>query len=78
MSEVEQKKYFNISVLKRVFRFVKPYRWRFIISVILAIVLSVFTPVRPYLIQLTVDKATGKSIHTPWFIHLLFPHTIVF
>ena len=61
MSEIEQKKYFDVSVLKRVFKFVKPYRWRFIISVVFAIVLSFFTPVRPYLIQLTVDKATGKK-----------------
>ena len=75
MSAAEQKKYFDITVLKRVFKFVQPYRWRFITSIILAIVLSFFTPVRPYLIQLTVDKATGKAIHTPWFIQLLFPHT---
>ncbi|MBV9962356.1 MAG: ABC transporter ATP-binding protein [Parafilimonas sp.] len=75
MSETSEKKYFNISVLKRVFTFVKPYRWRFIISLILAVLLSLFTPVRPYLIQLTVDKATGKNVHVPWYIHLLFPHT---
>lgn len=75
MSDIEQKKYFDISVLKRVFSFVKPYRWRFIISVILAIVLAGFTPIRPYLIQLTVDKATGKNVNNPWFINLLFPTT---
>ena len=74
-SEAEQKKYFDFSVLKRVFSFVKPYRWRFIISIILAIILSFFTPVRPHFIQLTVDKATGKAIHTPWIIQILFPHT---
>lgn len=74
MSDAEQKKYFDISVLKRVFLFVKPYRWRFIISVILAVVLSAFTPVRPFLIQVTVDKATGKTVHTPWIIQTLFPH----
>ena len=75
MNEAEQKKYFDISVLKRVFQFVKPYKWRFVVSIILAIILSFFTPVRPFLIQLTVDKATGKSIHTPWIIQFLFPHT---
>lgn len=74
MSDAEQKNYFDISVLKRVFLFVKPYRWRFIISVILAVVLSAFTPVRPFLIQVTVDKATGKTVHTPWIIQMLFPH----
>jgi ATP-binding cassette subfamily B multidrug efflux pump len=73
MSGSSEKKYFDISVLKRVFTFVKPYRWRFITSIILAIVLSFFTPVRPFLIQLTVDKATGKAIHTPGFIQVLFP-----
>ncbi|HYK45035.1 MAG TPA: ABC transporter ATP-binding protein, partial [Parafilimonas sp.] len=75
MSGTGEKKYFNVSVLKRVFEFVRPYRWRFIVSVILAIVLSFFTPVRPHFIQLTVDKATGKAVHTPWIIQILFPHT---
>jgi ATP-binding cassette subfamily B protein len=75
MSDSSEKKYFDFSVLRRVFSFVKPYRWRFIVSIILAIVLSIFTPVRPFFIQLTVDKATGKNVHTPWIIQLLFPHT---
>jgi ATP-binding cassette subfamily B multidrug efflux pump len=75
MSGINEKKYFNLSVLKRVFTFVKPYRSRFIISIVFAIVLSFFTPVRPFFIQLTVDKATGKNIHTPWIIQLLFPHS---
>ena len=74
MSEIEQKKYFDFSVLRRVFTFVKPYRGRFIISIVLAIVLSFFTPVRPLFIQYTVDKATGKHVNTPWIIQLLFPH----
>lgn len=73
MGDIEQKKYFDFSVLKRVFTFVKPYRWRFIISIILAVTLSFFTPIRPFFIQLTVDKATGKDVHTPWIIELLFP-----
>jgi ATP-binding cassette subfamily B protein len=75
MSDSSEKKYFDFSVLRRVFSFVKPYRWRFIVSIILAIVLAAFTPIRPFLIQLTVDEATGKNVHTPWIIHLLFPHT---
>ncbi len=74
MSGAEQKKHFDFSVLRRVFAFVKPYRWRFIISIVLAVVLSFFTPVRPFFIQLTVDKATGKNVHTPWIIELLFPN----
>jgi ATP-binding cassette subfamily B protein len=75
MSDARQKKYFDFSVLKRVFQFVRPYRWRFILSIVLAIVLSFLTPVRPHFIQLTVDKATGKMVNTPWIIQWLFPHT---
>ena len=74
MSEVEQKKYFDFSVLRRVFTFVKPYRRRFITSIVLAVVLSFFTPVRPLFIQYTIDKATGKHVNTPWIIQSLFPH----
>ena len=74
MSGAEQKTHFDFSVLRRVFAFVKPYRWRFIVSIVLAVVLSFFTPVRPFFIQLTVDKATGKNVHTPWIIELLFPN----
>jgi ATP-binding cassette subfamily B protein len=77
MAESTEKKYFDFSVLKRVFTFVRPYRGRFIVSIILAVVLSFFTPVRPFFIQLTVDKTTGKNIHTPWVIQFLFPHTDV-
>src|SRR6478735_1106042 len=75
MAESIEKKYFDFSVLKRVFAFVRTYRGRCIVSIILAVVLSFFTPVRPFFIQLTVDKATGKDVHTPWIIQLLFPHT---
>ncbi len=42
-------------------QFAGPYKKRFYTSIFLAIVLAVLTPVRPYLIQLTVDKyISGK------------------
>ena len=50
------KKFFDVSLLKRVIRFASPYKRRFYISVALAIILAIFTPIRPMLIQLTVDK----------------------
>ncbi len=73
MSEAPKKKIFNVSLLGRVFRFVKPYRPFFYISLLLAIVMAAFAPIRPYLIQLTIDKATGKNIHIPhWLETVLF------
>jgi ATP-binding cassette subfamily B multidrug efflux pump len=65
MSEVAKKKGFDYSLFNRVFQFVKPYRRVFYFSIFLAILLAVFAPIRPYLINLTVDAATGKAMHAP-------------
>ncbi len=53
---------FDISKLRRVFQYATPYKKKFILSVILAILLAVITPVRPMLIQLTVDKYIAASL----------------
>jgi ATP-binding cassette, subfamily B, multidrug efflux pump len=68
MADVIKKKAFDFVLLKRVFQFVKPYSKYFIISIVLSIVLAVFAPVRPYLINLTVDVATGKPVHMPGWL----------
>lgn len=55
------KKIVDLDLLKRVVGYAAPYKRRFYLSIVLAIVLAVFTPVRPILIQLTVDKyITGR------------------
>jgi ATP-binding cassette subfamily B multidrug efflux pump len=56
MAKVINKKFFDFDLLKRVLRFAAPYKKRFYWSIALAIILAVFTPVRPILIQITVDK----------------------
>jgi len=56
------RKYFDFDLLKRVVSFAAPYKRKFYLSIILAIVLAVFTPVRPILIQLTVDKYISGRI----------------
>lgn len=73
MTETSKKKVFDFSLLSRVFQFVKPYRTSFYLSILLAVLMAVFAPIRPYLIQLTVDKATGKNVLVPdWLDTLLF------
>jgi len=64
-----KKKIFDFTVLRRVFQFVKPYKLHFFSSLILSILLALITPVRPWLIQLTVDEATGKAVHAPALLH---------
>ena len=73
MDKDNKKKIINVSLLGRVFQFVKPYNSFFYGSLILAILMAAFAPIRPYLIQLTVDKASGKDIHIPaWLKTVLF------
>ena len=57
MDNVKAKKQvFDFSLLKRVFSFAAPYKRYFYLSMFLTIMLALLSPVRPYLIQLTVDK----------------------
>jgi ATP-binding cassette subfamily B multidrug efflux pump len=73
MPDAVKKKIFDFSLLNRVFQFVRPYSKYLIISIALSILLALFAPVRPYLINLTVNVATGKPIHTPgWLKVFLF------
>ena len=53
---MEKKKVFNVSLLQRIFTFAVPYRRSFYMSMFLTVLLAVISPMRPYLIQLTVDK----------------------
>lgn len=63
------KKTFDTALLKRVLQFTRPYRKIFFWSIFLAILLAAFTPVRPYLIQYTVDKfIVGKNYD--WIIYI--------
>ena len=70
------------SVLRRLMRFVTPYRWRFFTVIILTVVLGLLTPTRPMLIQYTLDNdvATGdyKSMFNMVIIllSLLLVHSI--
>ena len=50
------KKVFDFSLLRRIFSFAAPYKRSFYISMVLTVVLAAISPLRPYLIQVTVDK----------------------
>ncbi|MGX5818568.1 ABC transporter ATP-binding protein [Chitinophaga lutea] len=56
MENVQKKKVFDFSLLRRVFSFARPYRRSLYLSMFLTVMLALLSPVRPYLIQLTVDK----------------------
>ena len=45
----------DVSLFKRLMRYVKPYRFTFLFVLIAAILLSVFSTLNPYLLKITVD-----------------------
>ena len=49
-------KAFDVSILKRIYRFVIPYRKKFIFAAGLTILLAFVAPVRPLLVQYTIDS----------------------
>ena len=63
MSEkVKRKKIFDFSSLKRVFQYAAPYKRRVYLSIFLSIVLAVVSPLRPFLIQVTVNDFIRNGI----------------
>ena len=66
----EQKKRKNLldfTILKRVFAFTAPYKKKLYLSIFLSILLAVISPLRPYLIQYTVNNFI-KDRNTYWLI----------
>jgi len=57
-----KKSFFDFSQLRRVFHYAAPYKKKFYLSVVLAILLAVITPIRPMLIQKTVNDYIAYSV----------------
>src|SRR6266576_2120436 len=76
MAETPSKK-FDIAVLRRVFRYAAPYKKKFYLSVVLAILLAFITPVRPLLIQLTVNNYIANSLEGKIILITLFQIGII-
>jgi ATP-binding cassette subfamily B protein len=68
MSEqAKAKTIFNFSLLRRVFQFASPYKNKFYWSLFLAVFLAVISPIRPWLIQLTINRGLQEGNHF-WFL----------
>jgi len=46
----------DIKILKRLFAFVKPYKKYFYLIIFLTLIIAILAPVRPFIVQLTLDK----------------------
>ena len=67
MANEALRKIFDFDNLRRVFQFAAPYKRRFYFSIWLAVFLAIITPVRPYLIKITVDKFIASKMFD-WII----------
>jgi len=55
------RKIFDVQLLRRVLTYAAPYKKKFYISLALAILLAVLSPLRPYLIQLTLNDFVRQN-----------------
>src|SRR6476620_5644865 len=62
-----RKQIFDFSLLRKVFRFAAPYKRKFYGSIFLSVVLAVVSPLRPFLIQLTVNRFI-KDHNMQWLV----------
>jgi ATP-binding cassette subfamily B multidrug efflux pump len=64
MEEVKKKKIFEFNLLGRVFRYAAPYKNRLYGSIALAILLAILAPLRPWLIQVTINSYIRRGLST--------------
>ncbi len=67
------------SVLKRLMRFVRPYKGRFYLVVFLTVAIGLLSPIRPLLVQYTLDRDVANSNYMGmvWMIAGLFGLLII-
>lgn len=70
-------KFFNVTLLRRIFAFAKPYSGRFYISIVLALVLAVMSPLRPVLINYTLKRIGTEHAAMDMIMNFLLMITIL-
>jgi ATP-binding cassette subfamily B protein len=63
--EIKKRKIFDFSLLRRVFRYAAPYKNRLYVSIALSILLAVLSPLRPFLIQVTINDLIRPGTVSP-------------
>ncbi len=73
MSKVSGKA-LDVDVLRRIYRFLQPYKKQFYIAILLTILLAVLAPIRPYLVQYTIDHhiLNNDAMGLMWMVAILF------
>ena len=67
----------DVAVLKQLLKFIKPYKFQFLILIVLTLLSAVLVPIRPFLIQYTLDNDVANGDYqglvymVSWLIGLL-------
>ena len=61
MKKDSAKKTINIGTFRKLLAFVKPYKSYLMLAILLGILLAILTPIRPYLINITVNTVTHNE-----------------
>lgn len=70
----QQKKPFSLKTLRRIFSYTATYRRTMILVVVLSLILALISPLRPYLIQQSVDRYIGHQ----WLRGLIYISLVQF
>ncbi len=74
----QKKKLFDLTLLRRIYSFAKPYAGKFYLSVLLAIVLALLAPLRPLLINKTLHRISADPNSSGELImHFLLSITLI-
>ncbi|MFN5020260.1 MAG: ABC transporter ATP-binding protein, partial [bacterium] len=57
-----RKRLFDLPLLARIFAFAKPYAGKFYLSIVLALLLALVSPLRPLMINLTLKKVNAADV----------------
>ena len=68
----------DVSLFKRLMRYVKPYRFTFLFVLIAAILLSVFSTLNPYLLKITVDNYITLKDYDGMLVFIGFMAAVLF
>jgi len=66
--EIKKKRIFDFGLLRRVFQYAAPYKGRLYLSIALSILLAVISPIRPFLIQITVNNYIKNGVGASFLV----------
>jgi subfamily B ATP-binding cassette protein MsbA len=68
----KQKKIFDVSLFKRLLKYIEPYQSIFVLSLVCVIGLSVFGALRPYVLQQAIDTQISQKRYDGFIIYIVF------